>query len=561
MAWAEEQLAQASSATCENRTETTLSGAANFITTASHNERRHEPIYCEPEVRVPGPATISGGYERKRAALREKLFRMLPEQNVRKLNLEANRDPFTSSVFIQLPPKFQLQSMFEVAFTEANHVLPLFDVSVLRDLVEQHYSDPTVPPGKQPGRWAMLNAAIAVAIQLRTARGSYSEMTELSWHFFKNSFSMYSVIALRAADVLGLEALLAMAIWPSGLEFCNAALLQGHTLTLYVRNPAKLPNEIRNSANVSVVKGTLEDIASFQRTATSGPTVFVSFAGPVSKSKGTPVTNAMKRIFPILIESHYERAMVLGTCSYPAPQDKGSLKWKASVILIKIIGGSAYDEFRDLGEFVASQDASQLKCTLFRVPFLTNGPNAPVTASYTGTGDDGRQGRFFKTGDLVQCKPDGGLVILGRKDTQVQIGGERVELAEVEYHVRRFLPGRAGVAAEMITSIARVKPILAAFIAIGDEVNLPLGASLQPLTVGINEKLAQYVPRTFISEVYIPVETIPLTAAGKTDRKALRKMGGPTTLDEISRLQESRLKNQSESELDMCFPVWLSSMT
>lgn len=97
----------------------------------------------------------------------------------------------------------------------------------------------------------------------------------------------------------------------------------------------------------------------------------------------------MKRIFPILIESHYERAMVLGTCSYPAPQDKGSLKWKASVILIKIIGGSAYDEFRDLGEFVASQDASQLKCTLFRVPFLTNGPNAPVTASYTGTGDDG----------------------------------------------------------------------------------------------------------------------------------------------------------------------------
>jgi uncharacterized protein YbjT (DUF2867 family) len=76
-------------------------------------------------------------------------------------------------------------------------------------------------------------------------------------------------------------------IGPSGLEFCNAALLQGHRLTLYVRSPAKLPNEIRNSANVSVVKGTLEDIASFQRAATSGPTIFVSFAGPVSKSKET----------------------------------------------------------------------------------------------------------------------------------------------------------------------------------------------------------------------------------------------------------------------------------
>lgn len=97
----------------------------------------------------------------------------------------------------------------------------------------------------------------------------------------------------------------------------------------------------------------------------------------------------MKRIFPILVASHYERAMVLGTCSYPAPLDKGGLKWKASVILIKMIGGSAYDEFKGLGEFVASQDVSQLKWTLFRVPFLNNGPNAPVTASYTGTGDDG----------------------------------------------------------------------------------------------------------------------------------------------------------------------------
>ncbi|THC88677.1 hypothetical protein EYZ11_011874 [Aspergillus tanneri] len=153
----------------------------------------------------------------------------------------------------------------------------------------------------------------------------------------------------------------------------------------------------------------------------------------------------------------------------------------------------------------------------------------------------GRQGRLFKTGDLVRCKPDGSLVILGRKDTQVQIGGERVELTEVEHHVRKFLQGRAGVVAEMITPIASLKPVLAAFIAIRDEINLPLGASLQVLTAGINEKLAQYVPRTFIPEVYIPVDTIPMTAAGKTDRKALCKMGGSMTLDEISRLQESRL--------------------
>lgn len=97
----------------------------------------------------------------------------------------------------------------------------------------------------------------------------------------------------------------------------------------------------------------------------------------------------MKNIFPILVANHYKRAMVLGTCSFPAPQDKGALKWKASTILIKLIGGSAYSEFHGLGSFVTSQDTSQLKWTLFRVPFLNNGPSAAVKASYTGTGSDG----------------------------------------------------------------------------------------------------------------------------------------------------------------------------
>jgi putative NADH-flavin reductase len=74
---------------------------------------------------------------------------------------------------------------------------------------------------------------------------------------------------------------------PSGLEFCKAALTQGHSLTLYVRSPDKLPAEITENANVSVVKGSLEDVPTFQQAATSGPTVFVSFAGPTSNSKGT----------------------------------------------------------------------------------------------------------------------------------------------------------------------------------------------------------------------------------------------------------------------------------
>jgi hypothetical protein len=71
-----------------------------------------------------------------------------------------------------------------------------------------------------------------------------------------------------------------------------------------------------------------------------------------------PVTDGMKILFPLLIEYKFKRALVLGTCSYPAIEDKGAFKWKVSIALTKIIGGSAYQEFNGLGSFVASQDVN-----------------------------------------------------------------------------------------------------------------------------------------------------------------------------------------------------------
>ncbi|KAK9782244.1 hypothetical protein SCARD494_13746 [Seiridium cardinale] len=200
---------------------------------------------------------------------------------------------------------------------------------------------------------------------------------------------------------------------PTGVEFCNKALDEGHSLTLYVRNPDKLPAKISDNDAITVIKGTLEDKVSLEKAVASGPTIFVSFAGPVMGSKGTvrcaspsygisgrtpsapllmpakPVTDSLKTIFPLLIANNYKRAMVLGTPSFTAPQDAGALKWKLSVLLIKVIGGSAYEEFSGLGAVVSSYDTAQLKWTLFRVPFLGNGPEKPVNATYTGSGTDG----------------------------------------------------------------------------------------------------------------------------------------------------------------------------
>lgn len=97
----------------------------------------------------------------------------------------------------------------------------------------------------------------------------------------------------------------------------------------------------------------------------------------------------MKLLFPLLIANNFKRAMVLGTPSYPTPEDKGGFKWRATVVLVKVIGGSAYEEFHGLGKLVSSYNPRELKWTLFRVPFLGNGDAAPVVATYTGSGKDG----------------------------------------------------------------------------------------------------------------------------------------------------------------------------
>jgi hypothetical protein len=125
--------------------------------------------------------------------------------------MAPKKGPFTSSIFIQLPPKPFLQSLFEVTFVEPYPMVPVFDPHVLLRLLDQHYShSPTFSLENYPQRWAMLNTAVAIGIQLRAAKGSETEMMAMSWPFFKNAFGMYVPITLRGVDILALEALLAM---------------------------------------------------------------------------------------------------------------------------------------------------------------------------------------------------------------------------------------------------------------------------------------------------------------------------------------------------------------
>ncbi|KAA8646754.1 Nonribosomal peptide synthetases (NRPS) [Aspergillus tanneri] len=148
-------------------------------------------------------------------------------------------------------------------------------------------------------------------------------------------------------------------------------------------------------------------------------------------------------------------------------------------------------------------------------------------------------------GDLVRYDPDGTLVFVGRKDAQVKIRGQRVELGEVEHYVRQNLAEGANppVVAETITPRDSNTPMLVVYLAIGKEASgsgNSVRAAVQKATQGLEERLAEQLPVYMVPTAYIPVEQIPMTTTGKTDRRRLREIGAALTLEQLAELQPSR---------------------
>ena len=123
-------------------------------------------------------------------------------------------------------------------------------------------------------------------------------------------------------------------------------------------------------------------------------------------------------------------------------------------------------------------------------------------------GDTGE--RLYRTGDLVRWRDDGELEYLGRIDHQVKIRGLRIELGEIEAQLLAQ-PGvrEAVVVAQPATGGAR----LVAYVS---------PAPSQVLeTAPLKQRLQQVLPEYMVPGAIVVLETLPLNANGKVDRKAL----------------------------------------
>ena len=126
--------------------------------------------------------------------------------------------------------------------------------------------------------------------------------------------------------------------------------------------------------------------------------------------------------------------------------------------------------------------------------------------------------RIYRSGDLVEIGADGVLRYVGRRDAQVKIRGNRVNLGEVE----EALAAHPGIAEVAVTDVEDDEGgrSLKAFLVVAP------GQDVLDMRT-LRRHCASRLPAYMIPESVIFRDTLPRTSTGKVDRQVLRRTGEP----------------------------------
>jgi len=121
---------------------------------------------------------------------------------------------------------------------------------------------------------------------------------------------------------------------------------------------------------------------------------------------------------------------------------------------------------------------------------------------------DGKETRFYRTGDLAYFDEDGDLNFLGRADNQIKLHGFRIELGEIEFHARKFtFPN------EVVAIFYKNKLGI-------ERIHLFVEGYKNEISI-LKEFLEANLPYYMIPNNISIIDTFPLNKNGKVDRKAL----------------------------------------
>ncbi|WP_338581897.1 amino acid adenylation domain-containing protein [Pseudomonas sp. MAG733B] len=134
--------------------------------------------------------------------------------------------------------------------------------------------------------------------------------------------------------------------------------------------------------------------------------------------------------------------------------------------------------------------------------------------------------RMYRSGDLARYLPNGNLVFLGRNDDQVKIRGFRIELGEIVAKLAEHPSIREAVVVaqgeetdkRLVAYVLAQSEILETDVSEHKEVASETGLALAGT---LHDYLSGRLPDYMVPSAFVRMESFPLTANGKLDRKAL----------------------------------------
>ncbi|KAI8938152.1 hypothetical protein NX059_005818 [Plenodomus lindquistii] len=139
--------------------------------------------------------------------------------------------------------------------------------------------------------------------------------------------------------------------------------------------------------------------------------------------------------------------------------------------------------------------------------------------------------RLYRTGDLVRYAPDGSIYYIGRKDDQIKLAGQRIEIGEIEHHLQAdseieqavvSLP-QNGPCAKKLMAVVNIAS-KSADPSASDQPwhtlkNSPETAARLDM---IKNRLSDLLPAYMIPAIWVSVKAIPSLVSTKFDKKMVQ---------------------------------------
>lgn len=146
---------------------------------------------------------------------------------------------------------------------------------------------------------------------------------------------------------------------------------------------------------------------------------------------------------------------------------------------------------------------------------------------------------IYKTGDLGYQTHDGNFHLLGRKDNQIKLRGNRVEIGEIENRLSAYAPDavvcvvhvKTGILQGHLVCLVCLKGLRPDQSQTGrrtatTRIQFSVNSIDRDILTRLREKLAAHVPSYMVPVYWGAVDSMPMNANGKLDRREMRDFLG-----------------------------------